>query len=176
MKRYFYSFSKLISVVILIPVLILVSIELRAQNTTSNKELAKQYISCVYIEDSGQLEKLISEDIVSTYPVYKEIFNKVGLSGKEEVIQFANHFKQRWHDREIKFREVIADKNKVVLIWSFTARMVDENSANPDNGQKQNWGGITIIYFNDAGKINAEVGLENDPGPFELLEQTRNQD
>ncbi len=173
MKKY-PSFTKRINPVsLLIPAFIFISGILNAQNNKSNEEQAMQYFKSVYVEDSGQLEKLISDNIVVTYPVFQEIFNKVGFSGKEEVIQFANHFKQKWYERSVKFRDVITEENKVVLIWTCTGKQVAENPTNTDDAQKQTWGGITVIYFNDSGKINAEFGLENDTGPFELLQQTR---
>jgi len=145
------------------------------QGTELKKEHAKQFFRNVYAGDSSVLEELIDDNFVSTYPAYKELFNKPGFKGKKEFIDFSNGFKQRWKEGEIVFHEIIAEDNRVVLLWSFSAKRT--SSTNPmdvNAAQKFTWGGITMIYFNQSGKIIAEVGLENDPGPYELLRQTQN--
>jgi predicted SnoaL-like aldol condensation-catalyzing enzyme len=174
MKMNLNLIKKRVSVFILCVVFVLApGMILKAQNATSNKERAIQYFKSVYIEDTPLSEELISKNIVATYPVYQEIFNKAGLSGKEEIINFSNGFKQRWKERDVNFRDVIAEKDKVVVIWSFSAKRTPDNSTNINNTEKTNWGGITVIYFDKSGKISAEYGLENEPGPYELLQQTK---
>jgi hypothetical protein len=41
----------------------------------------------------------------------------------------------------------------------------------PPTGQKKSWGGITLIRFNEAGKIEAEIGEESEPGSIERMIQ-----
>ena len=120
------------------------------------KERAKQFFQNVYACNSEELKELIDDNFVSTYPAYQELFNKPGFKGKNEFINFSNGFKQRWKEGKIIFHEITAEDNRVVLLWSFSAkRSLDTDSADIKNEQKFSWGGITILYFKRFIKLHA---------------------
>ena len=57
-----------------------------------------------------------------------------------------------------------------MLIWSFEGKRVTptQDELHPTN-EVHKWGGITLIRFDDAGRITAEVGEESEPGPVGRL-------
>lgn len=61
-------------------------------------------------------------------------------------------------DQELTIHESISEGNNMVMIWSFKAIWAE-------SGQESRWGGITLIRFDDSGKVVLEVGEESRPGP-----------
>lgn len=131
------------------------------------KTIAKEYFLGIYGCDSTVVDRFCTEDIMVSYPLFQQLFNASTIRGQDAVRHFAHSFCTKWTDAKITFHEVIAELNNVVLVWSFTARNVDSTQAEiQPTGQEQSWGGITLIQFNNDGKIEAEIGEESDPGPF----------
>ena len=65
----------------------------------------------------------------------------------------------------------MVEGNRVVLVWSFRARNVGSvRPGEPPIHREQSWGGITLIRFDNAGKIVAEIGEESAPGPEARLQ------
>ena len=131
------------------------------------KAIAEEFFRGVYGGDASVVDSLAAEDIVSSYPIFKKLFDSPALRGREAVKKFAIRFGQRWKEAEVTVHEVIKEDNKVVLFWSFRARNV--GSETPDDetmNQQHSWGGITLFLFDDIGKIIAEIGEESVPGPF----------
>ncbi len=134
--------------------------------TELQKILAEKYFRGIYGCDSSVVDNLASEDITVSYPIFQKIFNKSAIRGRVAVKRFVSHFCSVWTDARIKFHEAVAESDKVVLVWSFQARNV--GSVQPGvqpRGEVERWGGITLVRFNDAGKIEAEIGEESNPGP-----------
>ena len=132
------------------------------------KNLAKQFIVGAYEGNTSIVNKLAAEDIVSTYPIFSEIFNTPVLKGITAYNNFVLGFSQRWKNTNLTIHDEIAEGNSVVLLWSFKANRVSTN-------QSSRWGGITILRFNNSGKVVAEIGEESDPGPQERLLSLDNQ-
>jgi len=126
------------------------------------KNLAKRFFIGVYEGDFSVVEELAAEDIISTYPIFTEIFNTPVLQGLEAYRNHVLNFSQTWKDAKVTIHDEIADGNRVVLIWSFRANSVSTN-------QSSRWGGITLLRFDNSGKIVAEIGEESEPGPQERL-------
>ena len=80
---------------------------------------------------------------------------------------FASGFCQRWKDTDITISETIVQDCQVVLVWSFKGRNVASARVDvkPTN-EVHEWGGITLIRFDENGKIVAEIGEESEPGPL----------
>jgi ketosteroid isomerase-like protein len=127
--------------------------------------VAKRYFRGVYGCDSAVVDDLASDDIVVSYPVFETLFGKPALRGREAVRAFAVRFCGKWGDPHIEFHEAVSEGDRVVLLWSFRAR--DTGSTPP--GQEHRWGGLTLFRFDQAGKVEAEVGEESEPGPMGRL-------
>lgn len=122
------------------------------------KDLAKQFFVGVYEGNSSVVEELAAENIIATYPIFTEIFNTPVLLGVDAYRNYVWNFSQRWKNARVTIHDEIADGNRVVLIWSFRATRVSTN-------QSSKWGGITLLRFDNSGKVVAEIGEESDPGP-----------
>ena len=144
----------------------------RHENGQEQKALAEQYIRGVYECDSTIVDNLAADSIVISYPIFEKLFNTPAIRGKDAVRNFVGHFCSRWKEQKYTFHEAIAESGKVVLVWSFKARYVGpQQPGGPPANQVQKWGGITLIRFNEAGKIEAEIGEESDPGPYGRVAQ-----
>ena len=153
-----------------VAIIILLSGCKATDNTQQQKTLAEKYFRGVYGSDSTVVDELCTDDIVVSYPIIQQLFNKPAIRGRDAVRHFASGFSNRWSDTKIKFHEAIAESNKVVLVWSFQGRNIGSPSPDVQPTEKvKSWGGITLIRFNKAGKIVAEIGEESEPGPFERL-------
>ena len=124
--------------------------------------LAKRFFVGVYEGNFSIVEELAAEDIISTYPIFAEIFNTAVLQGVEAYRNYALNFSQTWKNAEVTIHDEIADENRVVLLWSFRATRVLANHSS-------RWGGITLLRFDNFGKVVAEIGEESEPGPQERL-------
>jgi len=135
------------------------------------KECAEQLFRSVYGGQPEKIDNLISDDMVSSYPIFEELFNTKTIRGRNAYIEFAKGFSERWIGARITIHEAIADRNRVVLIWSFCAkRAVEVDQQDLTSGQVYSWGGITLFRFNESGRITAEIGEESSPGPYNRLE------
>ncbi len=132
--------------------------------------VAEQYFRGVYCGNPAVVAELAAEDIVISYPIFAKLFNKPTLRGKEAAWKFAEDFSNNWLDAELTVHEVVAVPNKVVLVWSYSARQIGSQieGVEPTN-QVHSWGGITLFCFNQEGKIEAEIGEESEPGPMARL-------
>ncbi len=131
-----------------------------------HKILAEKFIRGVYGCEPSVVDEFAADSVFITYPIFKELFNKPVIKGREAVKDFANVFCKRWKEAQITIHQSIAEGNKVVFVWSFSAIRVTTPGDADSGGSRQSWGGITLYRFNDAGKIVSEIGEESSPGPF----------
>lgn len=128
---------------------------------------AEQYMRALYSGDVGEVENLISDDIVISYPVFESLFGTSALRSRDAATNFALHFSSRWADQRLKIHETISQGMKVVLLWEFSARFLGAPSpGQPAEPEPRTWGGITLIEFDDSGRVRAEIGEESTPGPI----------
>ena len=128
----------------------------------TNRNKAERYFRAVYEGKTSEVEVLADVEIISSYPIFKKLFNTNSIRGLEAVKKFASGFSSRWLGTQITIHEAVVDGNSVVLIWGFQGR-------NESTNQQHSWGGITLFRFNAAGKIVAEIGEESEPGPIERV-------
>ena len=128
------------------------------------KTRAQRYFRAVYECKPLVINELAAEDIVISYPIFKQIFGKPALHGLKEVKAFSARFCSRWLDTKLTINEAVVGPDKVVLVWTFSAR---DSQAKEKESAK--WGGITLFHFDSEGKISAELGEESAPGPIERL-------
>ena len=135
------------------------------------KNQAELLFRNIYGGEPSKISNLVTEDVVSTYPIFKQVLGTSVIHGREAYENFAVHFKNRWKEPHLSIDDAVAEENQVVLIWSFHAKSAETT---PDSsfisGQDYQWGGITLFKFNSEGKIWAEIGEESAPGPFARLE------
>lgn len=132
------------------------------------KARAEQFFRGIYECDVSVVDALASEDIALSYPIFEQIYQTPAIRGREAVKDFSRRFCSRWAEPSITIHEAFAENNRVVLLWSFSARPVNESNAEAVE-DIQSWGGISIFYFDEQGRIVAEVGEESRPGPFARL-------
>jgi hypothetical protein len=135
--------------------------ELRAQ--------AEQFFRGVYGGDSSVVDKFASEKIVISYPIFEKLFKKHAIRGRDDVKKFAVRFGSKWTDTKVTIHDALVDGNKVVLIWSFQARFVNDGQQDQAASKLRHWGGMSFFRFDDAGKIEQEIGEESEPGPIGRL-------
>lgn len=136
------------------------------------KVLAERFFRGVYGCDPSVVDNLAADSVLVSYPIFERLYNTSAFRGRKAVRDFAERFCSRWADAQFSFDEAVVEGDRVVLIWSFSARFVESATGQPNQppvNQVQSWGGITLFRFNEAGKIVAEVGEESAPGPFGRL-------
>jgi len=137
------------------------------------KAIAERFFRGVYGGDPALVDELAAEDIVVSYPIFRELFDRPAIRGREATRQFARGFAERWVDARITIHDAIAEGDRVVLLWTFQARNVGSALADqaPTN-EEQSWGGITLYRFDKDQRIIAEIGEESDPGPAQRVRNT----
>ena len=159
--------NKIFVIIVLISAL---SFNTSAQDgLTDYSDRAILLFKSVYEGDISNIEKIASEKIVVSYPIFLKKFNQNALHGLEAYKQFASNFNSNWKDGEVTIHESISDGNKVVLIWSFKGTRVNLTDQDSKTEQEFSWGGISVFRFDDFGKIVEEFGEESNPGPFNRL-------
>ena len=134
------------------------------------KNLAERYFRGVYGGDPSVVNELAGEDIVSSYPIFEQLFGSPVVRGRAAMAAFAQRFGAKWIEPRITIHETVAEGDRVVLVWSFRARDRDAvGQAGSADGQAHSWGGITLLRFNGAGQIVEEIGEESAPGPIGRL-------
>jgi hypothetical protein len=134
------------------------------------KILAERYLRGVYGGDPSVVDALAAENVVSSYPIFARLFGTPALHGQQAVKRFVRGFSSRWTEAQVTIHEAIAEEERVVFLWSFCARRVDDTeTAPPPDSPLHAWGGITLFRFNTAGRITAEIGEESTPGPWARL-------
>lgn len=137
---------------------------------TNHKAIAERYFNAIYGCQQSVIDELVSKDIVVSYPIFQTLYHKPSIRGLDAVKQFSAVFCSKWADAQLTINDAVEEGNRVAIVWSFQARNVGaiQPGAQPDN-QLHTWGGISLLLFNNAGKIVEEIGEESDPGPAARL-------
>ena len=159
---------------LMLTVLILLGCQDANQKVNQRKQLAEKYLRSVYGGEGTQLETFAHENIVVTYPAFEEILKVQAIKGRDEVKQFAIGFSKRWEGENIQINETIGEGDKVFLLWSFSAKKSNTLGIDSmDVDKVYSWGGISMIQFDEANKIVAEIGEESTPGPYARWELSK---
>jgi hypothetical protein len=140
-----------------------------ASAESRQKRAAEDFIRGLYGCDPSVVDRLASDDIAVSYPVFITVFKKPAIRGKKEVKAFSERFCTRWTDSELTVDEAVEEGNTVVLLWSFKATSAVDAPGMPPKGTVDEWGGISLFRFDKNGKITVELGEESDPGPAARL-------
>jgi len=131
------------------------------------KSKAKEWFKAVYLGNTVMIGELAADDIAISYPIFQQIFSTPAIRGRKAAVAFAERFVTKWAEGEVTYHEVIAEGNRVVLVWSFSARNIGElQKGKPPTNEVHSWGGISLIRFDDDGKVVEELGEESAPGPY----------
>jgi hypothetical protein len=126
---------------------------------------AERWFRALYTCHMEVVHELASPEVVLSYPIFEKLFGRTRFDGVDQVVGFAEGFCRRWAEPEVVVHETFSGPNAAVLVWSFSARSTAEDA----EGSRSSWGGITLVRFDDGGRILAEVGEESDPGPVARL-------
>jgi len=146
-----------------------------AGDASERAAAAERFFRGVYACGPDAVAELAADDVVISYPIFQELFDKPAIEGRQAVIDFAAGFCKRWADAQITIHEAVTQGDRVVLVWSFQGRSVAQADGKPADNQVRSWGGITLFRFNGEGKIVAEIGEESAPGPVERLTPARDE-
>jgi hypothetical protein len=102
-----------------------------------------------------------------SYPIFSERLGAPALEGLSAVEDFAASFCQRWSEPTVTVHEVVEGDGRVVLIWSYSA--INQAQTSPGS-IRSSWGGISVFYFDEVGRVLLEVGEESTPGPFARIQ------
>lgn len=144
----------------------------RSNIEAEQKAAAEQFFRGVW--GCNPSDSLVSEDIIISYPVFERLYGTFAIRARENVKVLVNNFCSHWTEAQFTFHEAIAEKDQVVLMWSFNARNTGKINGEPPSNELVSWGGKSVFTFNDQGKIVTEVGEESEPGPFERITGKKN--
>ena len=154
--------------------LLIASTSLGADLKSERIATAEEYLRGIYGGDPSVVDRLTSDDIVLSYPIIQSVAGTSSLRGRDAVRGLAERFSKKWKDPQLEIHETVFEGNRLVLLWSFRARSLEKTSPGQAAADSEySWGGITLIRFDDEGKITAEIGEESDPGPYERVHATK---
>ena len=155
---------------LLLPVSLAFAGDLRSERIAT----AEEYLRGIYGGDPSVVDRLTSEDIVVSYPIIQSVAGTPALRGHDAVRGLAERFSKKWSDPRLEIHETVFEGNRLAVLWSFSARSREKTSPGQSSSDSQySWGGITLIHFDDQGKVSAEIGEESDPGPYERVHATK---
>jgi len=137
-----------------------------------NKAVAERFFRGVYEGDGRVVDELAAEEIVASYPIFSEIFGDPVVRGKAAYRAHAENFAKTWTGGSVTIHESIAEGDRIVLVWSFSGRRVDDGDAG-GTPRYASWGGITMLRVDSNQQVLEEIGEESDPGPVGRLLQSR---
>ena len=141
-------------------------------NKQELKTIAERYFRGIYGCDSTvvYISLLITSQSAIQYS--KKYLTNLQSRGHDAVKHFSSHFCSRWNEAKISFPGNCCRVKQGSFDMDFKARNVGALQPDvPPTGEVKSWGGISLIRFNKAGKIEAEIGEESEPGPIERIMQ-----
>jgi hypothetical protein len=157
-----YSLKKLS--IIVSTFCLLTACETHINNTEEFKKHSEKLFYTVYGGNLSEIDSLISDDIVASYPIFEKIFGSKSIQGREAYKNFAIGFNKRWTDAKINIHETIAEGKSVVLVWSFSAKRIKTGQDTSEVERNlYSWDGITLYHFNEIGEVISETGKEGSP-------------
>ena len=128
-----------------------------------NKALVRRYFQ---VWGKGNLEvvdELTAPDFTFYYPFLQRL-----LHGAEAYKQVVRRIHSGLADPSIDLEEVIAEGDKVVVLWTLSGTNRGELIGRPPTGKQVKWTGISIFHFRDD-KIVHERGEEDIHGLLQQL-------
>ena len=132
-------------------------------STEENKAIARRFIQVWGRGDLGIIDELASPELSVYYPSFPQ-----AIKGGEAFKTFLKEFRSAFTDPNLDSEEVIAEGDKVVASWSFSATHQGTLMGIPPTGKRIKWTGITIYRIID-GKVIEEKGEEDSLGLMQQL-------
>ena len=130
----------------------------------NNKDIARRFIQIWAKGELDIIDKLASSEISVYYPPFPD-----GIKGIESYKQELTKVRSAFGDADIEIDDEIAEGEKVVLRWTYSAtHQAESPSGIPATGKKVTWTGITIYRIVD-GKVVEERGEEDSLRLFRQL-------
>ncbi|MFA5951050.1 MAG: ester cyclase [Hyphomicrobium sp.] len=76
-------------------------------------------------------------------------------------------------DQKFHIREMISDKNRVVMTWLWTATHAGDYPGFPATGQPLTMSGATMYYFNDDEKLTGHWQITDRLGVYQQLQRSK---
>ncbi len=125
-------------------------------STEESKAIARRFGEVWNGGDLSVIDELAAPDLVVSYPLLPE-----PLHGPEAFKQFLTQLYAAFSDVSCSFDEVIGERDKVAVHWTFQFRHTgDRPGFPPPTGRTVRQTGITI-YNIVNGKVASEVGEED---------------
>ena len=130
-----------------------------------NKDIARRFIQVWGRGNLEIIDKLASSELSVYYPAFPH-----ALKGTAAFKERLEKLRVGFGDADIEIDEEIAEGDKVVLRWTYSATHQAEYPPGvPPTGKRMTWTGITIYRIVD-GKIVEERGEENYLGVLRQLD------
>jgi len=127
---------------------------------------AEGFFRGVFECEPTAIDRYAAEDVAVSYPIFETLFQTSVLRGRNAVRDFSAGFCSRWQDPQIEIHEAVAEGDRVVLVWEFSALPIPVPSDTTTTAPpRTSWGGISLLRLNAAGQVVEEVGEESTPGP-----------
>jgi len=101
------------------------------------------------------IDELASPELSVSYPSFPEPINGIAA-----FKQYLTTFRSAFGDRDLRVEEEIAEGDKVVLRWNFSAKHQAEYRGIPATGKRMKWTGMAVYRIVD-GKVVEERGEED---------------
>jgi steroid delta-isomerase-like uncharacterized protein len=120
-----------------------------------NKIVARRFLQIWGNGSLDIIDELASPSISVYYPIAQRVMN-----GSIEFKKVMTNFRAAFHDSSIKIDDEVAEGDKVVIRWTFSATHHGNFLSLPPSGKKIKWTGITIYHI-ISGKVVEERGEED---------------
>jgi len=112
--------------------------------------------SCWNSKNLGMLNEIVSEDFV------RNINGITIAKGTIELEAHINIFIKAFPNLEIKINESFIQENKIITTWTFTGTNTGEFTEYEATGKKTKVSGVSIIHYNNDGKMSREDTYYNE--------------
>lgn len=120
-----------------------------------NKLVARRFLQIWGNGSLDIIDELASPSISVYYPIAQQ-----EIHGSELFKRVMGNFRSAFPDSSIAIEDEVAEDDKVVIRWSFSATHLGNFLDISPSGKKIKWTGITIYHIID-GKVVEERGEEN---------------
>lgn len=139
------------------------SYKMKVRKTKMNdlKNKMNMFETMINTADDSLAEELIAADAAFCTPVSPE-----PLYGGKGYLSVVHWMRQGFSDVQWAIKDIVAEGNKVAVMWSLTGTHNGDFLGQKATGNKLNITVMNIYYFNDEGKIVNDIAAEGILGIF----------
>lgn len=120
-----------------------------------NKAIARRFIQVWGKGELDIIDELASPELSVSYPSFPQPINGIAA-----FKQYLTEFRSAFGDTDLQIEEEIAEGDKVVLRWKFSATHQAEYRGIRPTGKRMKWTGMAVYRIVD-GKVVEERGEED---------------